>query len=137
MLYFQMNKHIDCIQAWYKTNRTALSKLTKPKSGDGAPEHSEHDKWVLDKFGFIAKYINRQKATSKTMGGLPPVDQNVKRELQDLKETIEEEEESRVELYPTDEVYPLTQKSSSFGKHTLFILQLYMHKNLVKLANVQ
>ena len=41
---------------WYTSLRTRYTKLRKKKSGDGAPELTERDQWLLDNFSFLSPF---------------------------------------------------------------------------------
>jgi len=52
---------VDELKIWYNSLRTRYTKLKKLKSGDGAPEHSERDQWVLNNFSFLAPFTYEVK----------------------------------------------------------------------------
>ena len=46
------------LHIWFKSMRTRFGKLVKMnKSGDGAKEHTERDKWILKAFNFLRTHI--------------------------------------------------------------------------------
>ncbi|XP_046342453.2 uncharacterized protein LOC124123203 [Haliotis rufescens] len=56
-----MGVNVDELKIWYTSLRTRFTKLKKKKSGDGAPDHSERDQWVLDNFSFLAPFTYEVK----------------------------------------------------------------------------
>ena len=56
-----MDESVDELRIWYNSLRTRYTKLKKKKSGDGAPEHSDRDIWVLDNFSFLAPFTYEVK----------------------------------------------------------------------------
>ena len=56
-----MDVNVDELKIWYTSPRTRFTKLKKKKSGDSAPDHSERDQWVLDKFAFLATFTYEVK----------------------------------------------------------------------------
>ena len=57
----QMGVNVDELKIWYTSLRTRFTKLKKTKSGEGAPDHSERDLRVLDKFSFLAPFTYEVK----------------------------------------------------------------------------
>ena len=52
---------VEMLKIWYNRLRTRYTKLKKMKSGNGAPEHSERDQWVLNNFSFLAPFTYEVK----------------------------------------------------------------------------
>ena len=55
------------LKTWYSSLKTRYTKLRKLKSGDGNPEYSERDQWVLQSFSFLAAFtyqVNRRPLVS-------------------------------------------------------------------------
>ncbi|KAH3805699.1 hypothetical protein DPMN_134006 [Dreissena polymorpha] len=51
----------DELKIWYNSLRTRYTKLKKTKSGDGAPEQSDRDQWVLNSFSLLAPFTYEVK----------------------------------------------------------------------------
>lgn len=47
------------LRRWYDSMRTRFGKLTLTKSGQGANERTDRDRWILDTFSFLSKHIVR------------------------------------------------------------------------------
>ena len=65
-----MGVSVDELKVWYTSLQTLFTKLNKKKSGDGAPEHSDHDQWVLNHFSFLAPFtyeVRRRPLVSVSM----------------------------------------------------------------------
>lgn len=54
----QPDEEVDILQMWYRSMRIRYGKLLKEKSGDGAPEYTEWDEWIMRKFAFLKSHIN-------------------------------------------------------------------------------
>ena len=52
---------VDELKIWYNSLRTRYTKLKKMKSGDGAPEHTDRDQWVLNNFSCLAPFTYEVK----------------------------------------------------------------------------
>lgn len=56
------------LEAWLRGMRTRFGKLTRTKSGDGAPKKmTERDQWIVQLFGFMGSAITRTSET-RTLG---------------------------------------------------------------------
>ncbi|KAH3859325.1 hypothetical protein DPMN_102043 [Dreissena polymorpha] len=51
----------DELKILYNSLRTRYTKLKKTKSGDGAPEQSDRDEWVLNRFSFLTPFTYEVK----------------------------------------------------------------------------
>ena len=58
-VYFNFYIVGDQIYQWYMGRRTVFGKLTAEKSGDGAREYTDREKWIMDKFSFLKGHITR------------------------------------------------------------------------------
>jgi len=48
------------LKKWYLSLRTRFGKLSKTKSGQGAPKVTQREQWILDQFAFLRSHIYRQ-----------------------------------------------------------------------------
>lgn len=50
------------LKGWYESMRTRFGKISQGgKSGDGAQENTERDRWILEAFNFLSRHIVRIK----------------------------------------------------------------------------
>ena len=52
-----LGKSVEHIQGWFKSFRDTHTRLHKRKSGDGAPEITEREAWVLKNFDFLRTVV--------------------------------------------------------------------------------
>ncbi|XP_075338653.1 uncharacterized protein LOC142398502 isoform X3 [Odontesthes bonariensis] len=55
-----MEKTVDTLKGWFRSLRDTHTRLDKKKSGDGAPDLTEREQWILSKFGFL-KTVTRHR----------------------------------------------------------------------------
>jgi hypothetical protein len=55
-----MEKTADTLKVWFRSLRDTHTRLDKKKSGDGAPDLTEREQWILSKFGFL-KTVTRHR----------------------------------------------------------------------------
>jgi hypothetical protein len=48
-----MEETADNLKVWFRSVRDTHTRLDKKKSGDGAPELTEREEWIISKFGFL------------------------------------------------------------------------------------
>ena len=59
-----MGRTSEMLQIWYRSLRTRFGRLLKRKSGQGVPDLTERDEWVMAKFAFLKVHIyNVQRRT--------------------------------------------------------------------------
>ena len=65
----QIGRTAPEVQRWFNSQRTRYGKITSKhrKSGQGAPQMTGRQKWVLTNFGFLSPHILR-KASTQTAG---------------------------------------------------------------------
>lgn len=49
----RLGKTSDYLKGWFKSIRDNYTRLDKKKSGDGAPDLTEREKWLKDSLGFL------------------------------------------------------------------------------------
>ena len=64
----ELQMDVSMLRTWFESMRTRFGKLTKRKSGDGAPQKTDRDKWILSRFAFLASHIVRHPG--RPAGGL-------------------------------------------------------------------
>lgn len=55
-----MAKTADALKVWFRSLRDTHTRLDKKKSGDGAPELTEREEWVISNFTFL-KTVTRHR----------------------------------------------------------------------------
>ena len=55
-----MEKTADTLKGWFRSLRDSHTRLDKKKSGDGTPDLTEREEWILSKFVFL-KTITRHR----------------------------------------------------------------------------
>ena len=60
----KLEEPVDNLKCWFKSMRTRYGNLVKPKSGQAAKEHTDREKWILEKFAFVGSFIKRMTHTS-------------------------------------------------------------------------
>jgi hypothetical protein len=56
-----MNRTTDTLKGWFRSLRDTFTRLDRKKSGDGAPQLTEREDWIISKFAFL-KTITRHRA---------------------------------------------------------------------------
>ena len=56
-----LKKPIQVLKTWYTSLRTRFGRLKKKKSGDGDPEMTEREEWILRHFEFLRPYMYEVK----------------------------------------------------------------------------
>lgn len=56
----RMDKTSELLRGWFKSLRDNHTRLDKKKSGDGAPELTEREEWIMAKFGFLKTVIRHR-----------------------------------------------------------------------------
>ena len=56
-----MGKTADTLKVWFRSLRDTHTRLDKKKSGDGAPDLTEREDWIIAKFS-ILKTVTRHRA---------------------------------------------------------------------------
>uniref|UniRef100_UPI00358E3DCC uncharacterized protein n=1 Tax=Myxine glutinosa TaxID=7769 RepID=UPI00358E3DCC len=56
----RMGKTSELLRGWFKSLRDNHTRLDKKKSGDGAPELTEREEWIMAKFGFLKTVIRHR-----------------------------------------------------------------------------
>ena len=54
------------VARFFRTMRTIYSRITHPKSGKGADEYTERDKFIVNSWSFIEGHIRRSLKTKST-----------------------------------------------------------------------
>lgn len=55
-----LGKTVEHLQGWFKSLRDNHTRLHKNKSGDGATELTQREKWILDNFGFLKRVVRHR-----------------------------------------------------------------------------
>jgi hypothetical protein len=55
-----MEKTADTLKGWFRSLRDTHTRLDKKKSGDGAPDLTEREQWIISKFVFL-KTVTRHR----------------------------------------------------------------------------
>ena len=55
-----MEKTADTLKGWFRSLRDSHTRFDKKKSGDGTPDLTEREEWILSKFVFL-KTITRHR----------------------------------------------------------------------------
>ena len=56
----RMDKTSELLRGWFKSLRDNHTRLDKKKSGDGSPELTEREEWIMAKFGFLKTVIRHR-----------------------------------------------------------------------------
>jgi len=73
----RMGKTSAHLQGWFKSLRDTHTRLHKKKSGDGAPELTEREHWILDKFGFLKSVVRHRPEPCKTVSKIYFINDNL------------------------------------------------------------
>ncbi|KAL5012706.1 hypothetical protein ScPMuIL_011257 [Solemya velum] len=52
-----MDKDVDILKTWYNLIRTRYTRLVHRKSGDGASELTERDRWIPQNFALLRVHV--------------------------------------------------------------------------------
>jgi len=55
-----MNRDTDLLKGWFRSLRDTFTRLDRRKTGDGAPQLTEREVWIISKFAFL-KTITRHR----------------------------------------------------------------------------
>ena len=55
-----MGQNVDYIQGWFRSLRDTHTRLSKKRSGDGAPEFTQREAWILESFAFLKKVVRHR-----------------------------------------------------------------------------
>jgi hypothetical protein len=58
------------LMRYWESMRTIFGKLTKQKSGQATPQHTERQQWILQAFNFIRPHIVRVPSRSTKVNGI-------------------------------------------------------------------
>ena len=62
-----MGKTPDHLQGWFKSLRDTNTRLDKKKTGDGAPDLTERDAWILANFVFLKQVVRYRPEPVKSV----------------------------------------------------------------------
>ena len=57
----RMNKDVAILKTWYRSIRTRYTRLVHKKSGDGASDLTERDRWILHNFAWLKVHVVEAK----------------------------------------------------------------------------
>lgn len=55
-----MGKTVEHLQGWFKSVRDHNTRLHKTHSGDGAPDPTQREKWIMDNFQFLKRVVRHR-----------------------------------------------------------------------------
>ena len=56
----QMSKTAEHLKGWFRSLRDTNTRLDKKKSGDGTPELTERDEWIIQNFKFLKQTVRHR-----------------------------------------------------------------------------
>jgi hypothetical protein len=63
----QMGKTPEHLQGWFRSLRDTNTRLDKKKSGDGTPELTERDTWIIQNFKFLKQTVRHRPEPAKSV----------------------------------------------------------------------
>ena len=55
-----MEKSVEHLQGWFRSMRDTYTRLDKKRSGDGQPDLTERDQWIVDHFDFLKTTVRHR-----------------------------------------------------------------------------
>ena len=52
-----MDKDVAILKTWYRSIYTRYTRLVHKKSGDGASEFTERDRWIIQNFAWLKPHV--------------------------------------------------------------------------------
>ena len=66
------------LECWVRTQRDEVGRITDPNrkpSGSGADQLTDRQKWVIDNFGFVSRFMRRHDVSKRKIAGLVSCDE--------------------------------------------------------------